>query len=312
MTEGEPASSLWSILEQLSPGTVFPRDDRFYLGGTLSLTSAHSTDSSHPTPSIYDPYPAYNSRQWRKKYHGQFEPCMGPRGRDLDRTRAEDMVLVYKGKQAGFPESRFGSYEAMGLDGDVCTARYSRYGAYGFDEDSDEYIPGFIRPPLSSWFEDDWHDLQCRCFDRNTDRYKPGSMMNSTRQQPLSLELREPPRESSESESASGVKKYQPRSAVLIRAWHSMAWTPNHLQYLRALIMELSLHSGAEYEVFLLIHVKDDELPIFSDTNTIEQLRKFVSAEFRKMALFFNSKLLEAWYPKIVEHGGDTARHIYS
>ena len=84
---------------------------------------------------------------------------MGPRGQDLDRTRTEDMILVYKGKQSGFPESSFGSYEAMGLDGDVCTDRYSRFGAYGFEEDHDDDIPGFIRPPLVSWLEVDWHDL---------------------------------------------------------------------------------------------------------------------------------------------------------
>jgi hypothetical protein len=66
--------------------------------------------------------------------------------------------------------------------------------------------------------------------------------------------------------------------------------------------MELSLHSGAEYEVFLLVHVKDDELPIFSDSKTMNRLRNSIPAEFRSMALFFNNKLLEAWYPKIVEH----------
>lgn len=307
MTEGKWTSSLIFILKRLSSGTIILREDRFYLGGTLSLTSARSTDSEHPIPSIYDPYPNYNSRKWRKVNHGHFEPCVGPRARDLDRTRTEDMILVYKGKQSGFPESSFGSYEAMGLDGDVCTDRYSRFGAYGFEEDHDDNIPGFIRPPLVSWFEVDWHDLQSRCLERNINRYKPGSTMNYTRQQPLSFELREPPRNNRDSQSPSDLRQYHPRSALLIRAWHSMLWTSNHREYLRALIMELSLHSGAEYEVFLLVHVKDDELPIFSDNKTIEQLRKSIPAEFRTMALFFNKKLLEAWYPKIVEHRYITA-----
>ena len=81
-----------------------------------------------------------------------------------------------------------------------------------------------------------------------------------------------------------------------------MKWTEDHRQYLRALIMELSLHSGGEYEVFLLVHVKDDELPIFSDPATVEALRNAIPEEFRNMALFFNTKMLEAWYPKIEEH----------
>lgn len=66
--------------------------------------------------------------------------------------------------------------------------------------------------------------------------------------------------------------------------------------------MELALHSGAEYEVFLLIHVRDDEMPIYSDAKTMEKLRRTIPKEFRKLALFFNTKLLEAWYPKIAEH----------
>lgn len=213
------------------------------------------------------------------------------------------MVLVYKGKQVSFPESRFGSHEAMGLDGDVCTDRYSRLGAYGHDDDSEEDVPGFIRPPRVNWNEVDWGELQSLCFDRNAERYKPSSSMNQSYQRPLSFELRERPRESSESEpTATDMKQYHPRSAVLIRSWQNVLWSPDHREYLRAMIMELSLHSGAEYEVFLLVHIKDDELPIFSDAKTVRELRQSIPLEFRNIALFFNNKLLEAWYPKIEEH----------
>ena len=279
------------------------RNAQFYNGGTLTLTSTEHPERDHPIPFIYDPYPAYNSRKWRKYNEGHFEPCLGPRGRDLDRTRADDMMLVYKGNQAGFPPSRFGSYEAMDLDKDVCADRYSRFGAYGYDEDAEDIVPGFSRPSMVNWFDVDWYKLQAQCFERNADRYHPNNAMNETRQRPLSFELREPPRKSYEADSASHAgKKYHPRSAVLIRAWHSMKWTANHREYLRALIMELALHSGAEYEIVLLIHVKDDELPIFSDPKTIQTLRQSIPPEFRNMALFFNNKLLEAWYPKIAEH----------
>ena len=283
------------------------RNEQFYLGGTLTLTSTHSADpnSPHPVPSIYDPYPAYNSRKWRKKYHGTFRPCLGPRGRDLDRSRPEDMVMVYKGKQIGFPAMSFGSFEAMGLDGDVCTDRYSRFGAYGYDEENDDNIPGFTRPEPVNWFDVDWYKLQNMCFERNANRYLPSALMNESRQRPLSFELREPPKKGYNADfRLDGLKKqrHHARSAVLIRSWSNMVWTPHHREYLRALIMELSLHSGAEYEIFLLVHVKDDELPIFSDRKTMDDLRRSIPAEFRNMALFFNNKLLEAWYPKIEEH----------
>lgn len=280
------------------------RDERFFLGGTLTLTSPHPPNDTHPVPSIYDPYPDYNSKSWRRQYHGHFRECLGPRGRNVDRSRAEDMVLVYKGKQVGFPESRFGSYEAMGLDGDVCTDRYSRFGAYGYDEDSIEDVRGFTRPPPVPWFDVDWRDLQSLCFERNGDRYKPGSSVNYMSQKPLYFRPGEPPRKIRDLETGRSLngKQFHLRSAVLIRAWHDMTWASNHREYLRALVMELALHSGAEYEVFLLIHVKDDDLPIFSDAKTMDQLRISIPMEFRNMALFFNNKLLEAWYPKIAEH----------
>ena len=279
------------------------RNDKFYCGGTRTLTSSPYPDSLHPIPLIYDPYPAYNSRSWRAAFHGHFQPCMGPRGRLLDRMKSEDMVHVYKGKQVAFPEPSFGSYAAMGLDGDVCTDRYSRFGAYGYDEASDEIVSGFTRPAKVNWGEVDWYELQSLCFERNANRYPPGSAVNGSLGRPLTFESREPPRKFDGSgNSEPGQKGYHPRSALLIRSWHDMVWTTHHREYLRALIMELALHSGAEYEIFLLVHVKDDELPIFSDKNTITRLRKSVPAEFRNMTLFFNNKLLEAWYPKIVEH----------
>jgi hypothetical protein len=96
---------------------------------------------------------------------------------------------------------------------------------------------------------------------------------------------------------------YKPRSAVVIRTWHDMEYTPNDLQHVRAMIMELSLHSGAEYEVFLLVHVRDDSVPIFSDEEAVQKLKdEYLPVEFHDMAVFFNYKLLEGWYPKIDTH----------
>lgn len=65
--------------------------------------------------------------------------------------------------------------------------------------------------------------------------------------------------------------------------------------------MELALHFWSGYEVFLLVHVKDDEPPIISDSKTMN-ICGDRSPEFRNMALFFNNKLLEVWYTKITDH----------
>lgn len=78
------------------------REERFYEGGTLTLNS-NQNDASHPSPVVYDPYPDYNSAEWHSSFAGRFQPCLGPRGRDLDRTNPEDMVSAYPGIQKGIP-----------------------------------------------------------------------------------------------------------------------------------------------------------------------------------------------------------------
>lgn len=96
----------------------------------------------------------------------------------------------------------------------------------------------------------------------------------------------------------------KPRSTVLLRVWDNMEWTTDLKQYIRSVIMELSLLTGAEYEVFLLVHVKNNEIQTDpNDEKAVRRLKEsFVPAGFRDMAVLFNDKTLEAWYPEIEEH----------
>ncbi|KAI1373416.1 hypothetical protein F4677DRAFT_462364 [Hypoxylon crocopeplum] len=94
------------------------------------------------------------------------------------------------------------------------------------------------------------------------------------------------------------------RTAVVLRTWDDYNYTDTRLAWLRALITEISLHSGGAYEVFLLVNVKDDSISLGQNSNIYEQkLRDCVPREFRDMALLYNQKVLEAWYPKVKEHG---------
>lgn len=74
------------------------RDDRFYKGSLLNLTI---DQPSPPLAAVYDPYPDYNSNQWRKKWAGRFRACEGPDEEDLDRSSRQDMMTVYPGIQKG-------------------------------------------------------------------------------------------------------------------------------------------------------------------------------------------------------------------
>lgn len=84
----------------LTPYLTIYREEKFYRGGTLTV--AHESDDDNPPiPAIYDPYPEYNSAQWRKEFTGRFHACEGPRGKALSRSSAQDMVSVYPGNQKG-------------------------------------------------------------------------------------------------------------------------------------------------------------------------------------------------------------------
>ncbi|KAJ6034606.1 uncharacterized protein N7446_009359 [Penicillium canescens] len=274
---------------------------RFYQGGILTLTTQNGS-TEYPKPAIYDPYPAYNTPRWRKTWAGRFEACRGPRGRDLDRGCSEDMMSVYRGKQKGFPASTFGSHKALSLDQDVCVDRYARYGPYGIDENNDVDIPGFPRPNRVLWTNVNWGYLQSQCYERNAERYRPDRPDQHYRQHILSLY---PPilGEHMSILSKPADLSYKTRSAVVLRASETMRWTPSHFHYLRSLIMELSLHTGSEYQVFFMIDVHDESIDLENDEEAVRGLKqRVVPSEFRNMTVLFSEHLLEQWYPKMGEH----------
>lgn len=62
--------------------------------------------------------------------------------------------------------------------------------------------------------------------------------------------------------------------------------------------MELSLHSGGEYEVIILSEVKDDSKAIFDyEEDYRTTLNRAVPPEFRDITLLFNLALVRAWFP---------------
>lgn len=94
-----------ALEEDHSPGNhsnpINHSDDRFYAGGTLSLTTQTEPFEAPPSPIVYDPYPDYNSREWKQQWKGYFYRCIGPRGTYLDHTSPDDMVSAYPGTQRG-------------------------------------------------------------------------------------------------------------------------------------------------------------------------------------------------------------------
>lgn len=197
----------------------------------------------------------------------------------------------------------------MGLDAWVCTDRYARLGSYGYGQGLTQDVPGFHQPRSVNWDAVNWKLLEQQCLERNADRFKPRQAAAGPRRSAQSLSNDPSPqnspvrRDAADGSVRSGPQP-RPRSAIVLRAWHNMEWTDNLKQYIRSLIMELSLHTGAEFEVFILVHVKDDNYPVHTNDESARQRVKemFVPPEFRDLVVLFNDRILESWYPGIQEH----------
>ena len=142
------------------------------------------------------------------------------------------------------------------------------------------------------------------CLQRNVNRYRPFNIRAKSRTLHKHYNGgagQERPGKDQDT-NWSNTAKFKPRTAVVLRSWLHRDYTDDDLYYIRSIIMELSLLSGAEYEVVLLVDAKDTELPDPSDREGLDDLKKGLPKELQDLAVFFNSKILEEWYSKIDIH----------
>lgn len=93
------------------------------------------------------------------------------------------------------------------------------------------------------------------------------------------------------------------RTAVVLRSWIDKQYTEDDIHFVRSMVTELSLMSGAEYEVILLVDAKDTQLPNATDTAGMKDFKaQYLPVELQDLAVFFNEDVLAEWYPKIEVH----------
>ncbi|KAJ6179581.1 hypothetical protein N7519_010042 [Penicillium mononematosum] len=280
--------------------TVHPSSKRnaFFLGsgpagdgdslGELVLETSHE-----PLSTPYDPYPEYSSAAWNNMWRGTYQQCAGPNGLDLDRRDAETAMKAFRWNQSA---PIFGSYEAWNLDRSVCADRYSRYAAYGYADEGEKV----------QWQDVNWATLQQDCLQRNADRYQPSKIGEKTRtlhkEHDKETDEHRWSGEKTETDRNKTSAFFKPRTAVVLRTWLGMEYTEDDLYYVRSIIMELSLLSGAEYEVIILVDTKDVEVPHPADKAGLDSLKSSLPRELQDLAVFFNSEILKDWYPKIDIH----------
>ncbi|KAE9375136.1 hypothetical protein N431DRAFT_402453 [Stipitochalara longipes BDJ] len=174
-------------------------------------------------------------------------------------------IYAYPSLPASFPPPAFGGHDIIGTNGSICFTSTSRYGAYGINDEEVE------------WPEVKWGDLQQKCLERNKQRYVGSG-------------------------ETAGKKT---RQAVVLRGSQQFNWRKNDFLYTRSLISELSLASGAEYEVILLIELNGEDhdnltTADFNNETIVQELKQqYVPAEFRDLTVFFNTNVLRELYPDV-------------
>ena len=259
------------------------------------------------TSSAFDPYPNYTSPEYVAKYGTKVDCFLEVNGTTVEIPQ----VHRFDGVPLGFPDAAMGSNEMLGIRDDVCFDRFGRLGPYGFGYGkraggSGAGLEG-DREGIDNVWEDappvdyrgvSWADAQRRCIAANKHRFAEGPeppVNHFTPRLESEAEVDEP------ANVTVGTDKL-PKTAVIVRTWTGYNYKAETILYLRSLIAELALHTGGEYQVFFLVHVKDENLPIWSDPATYARvLRESLPAEFAAMGILWSERQMALIYPGLEE-----------
>ena len=294
---------------------------------------------SLPDSTPFHPYPDYASSRYKLDY-GPVRECFLDREEEI---KIPD-IQSYTGVPEGLPEPVMGSYELLGLWNTVCFERYGRLGPYGFGyslrkggigaglEGEREGAGAIWKSTLEvDYSRVQWGEVQKRCAIKNNHRFEPlpnvrKNALSTTRTKRSSLDRphesrnrkkrEEPLAEFATMNQSSPLDavsmKRLPRTAVMIRTLWDFNYTQEDILYIRSLITELSLLSGSEYTVHFLIHVKDDNAPIWADQDEHDRvLAKALPKEFHGMGTLWSERqmglvyggLAESFYRGLPVHG---------
>lgn len=239
-------------------------------------------------PVPFNPYPDYNSYEYLQEY-SPVRACY------LDEEGKVDLpdVYAYPGVPQNMTDPFFGSYQELGISDGVCFDRFGRLGSYGYGFSREEGGLGLSGKSESvgaekmwSWETKvdyrnvDWAKAQQKCFQKNKIRFDKNA---------LTEDGKKPDPE----------KKTVPRHAYILRTWTGYEYTDYQILTLRAMINELSLKSGGEYDAHFLVHVKDDSIPIWaSDEVYRKTLEENVPEEFWGLATLWSEQQMRMYYPE--------------
>ncbi|KAG0125638.1 hypothetical protein HOY82DRAFT_571435 [Tuber indicum] len=279
--------------------------------------------SSEGKSVVFNPYPDFGSKEYRGTWRGTYKECSY--GVDLSgKKRGRPEVRTFEGIPEGMPTAVFGSHSLLGLKDDLCFDRYGRYGSYGYGYSKDNgglgvaewdgnitdggetgWGQGSMPVKEIDWRGIDWGRLQKECAEKNEDRFSASDPEDLDPEGVLAESVHSSNKRSEKSDG----KKPRPRAAVLLRTWTGYEYKPSDMASIRSLISELSINSGGEFNVYLLVHVKDNELPIWASKKLYEKtLRENVPEEFWGIAELWSERMMGAIYNNLEDNTFHGAR----
>lgn len=276
-----------------------------------------STSFTEDTPYYFNPYPKYDSDEWKKEHRSDFIPCDGPLGEIKD-------IQVFKGHPEKWPAPSFGSFDLFDIDPNLCYERDTRMGQYGMQLQ-------FDRPAhILDWTKVHWGKLQQECAEKNKARFDSsdppeesvttgdvqskkgspsiGETSEELKKQRQAQRLKrrgstKTTETASQANSTSAVIRPEippeSRTAVLLRSYTGKRYTDNEKHMMRSLISELSLRTGGEYQVYLLVQVKDslEDLALWDKETYKYIMQTQVPKEFHDIAILWGSYEVQEMYP---------------
>lgn len=312
----------------------YPNEDEDTAEPISNATVSSRKASSLPQSIAFDPYPNYESDDYKSRFHEKYECFLDSNG--LVRI---PKVHYYSGVTEGFPDPAMGSHDVLGLRNDICFERFGRLGPHGYgysarrggigagmhgDRDgADDMWTGPEKIPEVDYSSIGWAKVQSSCAEKNKLRFrsqgdgkehlfqslKVSGEGDTTTDAKSTVNARSVPDNSLPKNATEGKNHKDstklsklPKTAILVRTWWDYEYTPEDIIYMRSLISELSLMSGGEYTVHFLIHVKDDNLPIWADKRIYDRvLKNSLPKEFEDMGTLWSERQMGLIYGGLQE-----------
>ena len=283
-----------------------------------------------PASAPFDPYDAEENVNSRKR-----KECFLDARDELRVPR----VHMYERSPEGMPGPVIGAHEILGLHNGVCFDKFGRLGPYGYGysirkggtgagmngerEGAEDMWTQQGSVPEVDYRKVKWAAAQNACFEKNKQRFKEADDIEESAQDMFKTLGRTGPsnsepehslqrrnnattqagsNETAHDSKAATESSLLARTAIIIRTWWDHRYTVEEVIYLRSLVSELSLFSGGEYTVHFLVHVKDNDVPIWAEQKIYDRvLENSLPEEFRGMGVLWSEKQMSLIYGGLEE-----------